>query len=51
MIVRAAFLDDRPRYGRQRIAVFLVEMRKTMIELIVECTVGRYNSDNFTIFN
>ena len=50
MIVRAAFLDDRPRYGRQRIAVFLVEMRKTMIELIVECTVGRYNSDNFTIF-
>ena len=52
MIVRAVFLDDRPRYGHQSVTVFLMEMRKTMIErnLIVECTVGRYQTDNFTIF-
>ena len=52
MIVRAVFLDDRPRYGHQRVAVFLVEMRKTIIEksLIVGCTVGRHNGRSFRIF-
>ena len=33
MIVRAVFLDDRPRYRDQSVAVFLVEMRKSMIEM------------------
>ena len=52
MIVRAVFLDDRPRYGDQSVAVFLVEMRKSIIEmnLTVECTVGGNTTDNFTIF-
>ena len=51
MIVRAVFLDDRPGYGDQSVAVFLVEMRKSIIEmnLTVECTVGEYTTDNFTI--
>ena len=52
VIVRAVFLDDRPRYGHQRAAVFLVEMRKTILEksLIVGCTVGRHNGGSFRIF-
>ena len=52
VVVRAVFLDDRPRYGHQRVAVFLVEMRKTIIErsLIVGCTVGRRTGRSFRIF-
>ena len=52
VVVRAAFLDDRPRYGHQRVAVFLVEMRKTIIEgsLTVGCTVGRSTTHNFRVF-
>ena len=52
VIVRAAFLDDRPRYGHQCAAVFLAEVRKTIIErsLIVGCTVGRHTGRSFRIF-
>ena len=52
VIVRAVFLDDRPRYGHQCAAVFLAEVRKTIIErsLIVGCTVGRRNGRSFRIF-
>ena len=52
VVVRAVFLDDRPRYGHQRVAVFLVEMRKTIIEgnLTVGCTVGRDTTRSFRIF-
>ena len=51
VVVRAVFLDNRPRYGHQRVAVFLVEMKKTIIEkrLVVGCTVGKYTTRSFRI--
>lgn len=52
MVVRAVYFDDRRRYSHHNVSVFLVEMRKTIVErnLTVGCTVGKYNTTNFTIF-
>ena len=51
VIVRSAYLDDRPRGGYNEIGVFLVAMKEPIIDsrLIIGCGVGKEVSSRFII--
>ena len=51
VIIRSAYLDDRPRNGHDKIGVFLVAVKQLIIEskLITGCGVGEEVSSNFKV--
>ena len=51
VIIRAVYVDDRPRYGYKNVSVFLVEIRKTILHggLIMGCKVGKRYTTKYSI--
>lgn len=49
IVFRSAYFDSRPRHGHRNSSVFILEVRKTVLDFIVGCSVGGNVAKDFQV--